>query len=238
MSDSSDDNPFKIEKKSGKKAAPNVASVRLTSSVHQPSVHQPAVHQHAVHQHQHAVHQHVVHQHQPAVHQPAVNQRAKKTIIETLGIDNIIGEGSFKALYKPKKTEVGFTLVLNKNESSDDFLIGTFNPDNFIAQDVYQEFLLYNEFGHNGISPKINYVIANGKQYSLRTFLSSIDVGAKIVQNIRRHIPENTQFIIEKYDCDDSIMQFFQKRDKTIDYAEFFRKLRAFIENIVVNHHY
>ena len=221
MSDS-DDNPFTMKNlRAAVAAAPAAAAAPRNRPIFNLPSRQPAV--------------------QPSASALAVAVAPQKmgNTYETLGIgNNIIGEGSFKALHKPQNAEVGFKLVLNKNESFDDFLIGTFNRSMFDAVDVYQEFLLYNDFGQIGISPKINYVIADGEQYSLRKLLSNIDVGAKIVQNIRRHIPANTQFIIEKYNCDDSIMEFFRKRDRTIDYAEFFSKLRPFIENIVVNHHY
>jgi len=152
-----------------------------------------------------------------------------------------IAEGTYKKLNLPDvvtdKQGESFSTVFRPGQSKSDFLIGEFKPDsaNFDAIDVYNEFLLYKEFGSNGFSPIIHSVISNGKENSLPVFLAHIH-GEK---NAQKHINQDTKFLIEKKDCEKLIFNYFKRSDKTtIDYTKFFTSLRAFIEKIVKHGYY
>jgi len=147
-----------------------------------------------------------------------------------------VAEGTYKKLNRADvvTAEQGetFSTVFRPGQTKSDFLIGEFKPDaaNFDPIDVYNEFLLYKEFGSNGFSPKIHSVISNGKENSLPVFLAHIHGE----QNAQEHINPGTKFLIEKKECEKLIFNYFTRSDKiTIDYTNFFTSLREFIEKIV-----
>lgn len=147
----------------------------------------------------------------------------------TLEPGNPVAQGTFKYLNAPVSGRQGFSTVFAPRETEDDFLIGRFKPDDFDATDVYNEFVLYKEFGARGFSPKIHSVMSNGKQLSLIKFLTNI----RSELDITTHITPNIQFLIEKKECEKLIFNYFKRQNNTIDYAHFFTSLRAFIALIV-----
>jgi hypothetical protein len=122
-----------------------------------------------------------------------------------------VAEGTYKKLNQADvvTAEQGetFSTVFEHGQTMDDFLIGEFKPDaaNFDPIDVYNEFLLYKEFGSKGFSPRIHSVISNGKEKSLPVFLAHIH-GEK---NAQEHINPGTKFLIEKKDCEKLIFNYF-----------------------------
>ena len=147
----------------------------------------------------------------------------------TLGPGNQVAQGTFKYLNEPVSGRQGFSTVFAPRQTENDFLIGRFKPDDFDATDVYNEFVLYKEFGARGFSPKIHSVMSNGEQLSLTKFLSNIHSE----HDIQLHIDPYIQFLIEKKECEKLIFNYFKRQNNTIDYTHFFTSLRAFIVLIV-----
>lgn len=148
-----------------------------------------------------------------------------------------IAEGTYKVLNTTDDATSAdkgksFSTVFEHGQTKDDFLIGEFKPDkgDFDAIDVYNEFLLYKEFGSKGFSPRIHSVISNGIEMSLPVFLAHIHDEKSAQENIN----PGTKFLIERKDCEKLIFNYFKRSDKTtIDYIHFFTSLREFILEIV-----
>jgi hypothetical protein len=100
---------------------------------------------------------------------------------------------------------------------------------------VYDEFLLYKEFGAKGFSPTIHAVISRGIQFSLPIFLSRINHDKS---NILEHIRPDIKFLIEKKQCDKLIFKVFQRGYTRVNYTIFFTELRKFIQEIVKSGYY
>jgi hypothetical protein len=143
--------------------------------------------------------------------------------------------GATKNLSTAARADQGFSTVFAPRQTEEDFLIGSFKPDKFNAHDVYDEFLLYKEFGAKGFSPTIHAVISRGIQVSLPKFLSRIHHDKS---NILQHITPDINFLIEKKECDKLIFKVFQRGYTRVNYTNFFTELRAFIVEIVKSGYY
>ena len=93
------------------------------------------------------------------------------------------------------------------------------------SSDIYNELMLYHNFGIMGISPVIYGVNIPGTgQMSLETFVKSYN---------EHNVPTNTMYIVEKLNCDRMVIDRFTGRNG-FDAKLFFDQLRDFFTSRIV----
>jgi len=109
-----------------------------------------------------------------------------------------------------------FDFVAAPGKSIDDYVIATFKKDANINMDNLKgELELYRHFADANLSPKILYINVDGKQMSIRTFISNVNSFTTL------------SYLCEKNQCDDKMLA------KVKDYSAFFKSIRQLLKKCV-----
>ena len=110
-----------------------------------------------------------------------------------------------------------FDFVAAPGKSIDDYVIATFKKDaNINIDNLKGELELYQHFADAHLSPKILYINVDGKQMSIRTFISNVNSFTTL------------SYLCEKNQCDDRMLS------KVKDYSVFFQNINQLLKKCVV----
>lgn len=117
---------------------------------------------------------------------------------------------------QPGRKSPMFDFVAAPGKSVDDYVIATFKKDaNINIKNLKGELELYHIFADANLSPKILYVNVDGKQMSIRTFISNVNSFTTL------------SYLCEKNQCDDRMLA------KVKDYSVFFQNIKQLLKKCV-----